>query len=146
MTKPTEISDDQSRDEFLATPRFAILMTNRREGTPIGVPVWYEWDGLVVRMFGSMNSPKVRRLQNDPRASVLVTNHLEEGECWVAFDGEMSISDTGGSELAERLAPRYWDLEDPERREMLQLWKSAPAGAFCLLTLEPTKIRTSANL
>jgi len=141
MAKPVQINDDESRDLFLSTPRLAILMTNRREGTPIGVPVWFEWDGSVVRMFAANTSPKVRRLRNDPRASVLVTNHLDEGECWVAFDGEVSISDPGGFEFAERHAPRYWDLEDPERRDMLELWRKAE-GILCLLTLKPTKIRT----
>ena len=142
MTKPNKLEDDESREQFLSTPRLAILLTNRREGFPIGVPVWFEWDAKVVRMFAASTSPKVRRLRRDPKASVLVTNHFEEGESWVAFDGEVSISDRGGLELAERLAPRYWDLEDPERRDMLELWKSAPESAFSLLTLEPTKVRS----
>ena len=141
MAKPVQINDDESRDLFLSTPRLAVLMTNRREGTPIGVPVWFEWDDCVVRMFAANTSPKVRRLRRDPRASVLVTNRLDESECWVAFDGQVSISDTGAIALAERLAPRYWDLEDPERRDMLDLWRKAQA-AMCLLTLEPTQIRT----
>jgi PPOX class probable F420-dependent enzyme len=141
MAKPMDIKDQESRERFLSTPRLAILATNRREGTPIAVPVWFEWEGSVVRMFAAKNSPKVSRLRNDPRASVLVTNHLDEGECWIAFDGEVSISDSGGFELAERLAPKYWDLEDPERRDMLELWRQGK-DFTCLLTLKPSKIRT----
>jgi len=141
MAKPIDLKDEESRERFLSTPRFAILATNRREGTPITVPVWFEWDGRVVRMFAANTSPKVRRLRNDPRASVLVTNRLDEGECWVAFDGVVNIGDTGGFDLAERLAPRYWDLEDPERRDMLELWRKAK-DVLSLLTLEPTEIRT----
>lgn len=141
MAKPVQLTDDKSRDAFLATPRLGVLVTNRIEGTPMGVPVWFEWDGKVVRMFAAATTPKVRRLRRDPRASLLVTNRIDESECWVAFDGHVSISDTGGFELAERLAPRYWDFEDPERREMFELWRSA-RNVFCLLTLEPTKIRT----
>ena len=141
MARPTTLEDEESRQRFLSKPRLAILSTNRREGTPIAVPVWFEWDGSVVRMFAACNSPKVHRLRNDPRASVLVTNHLDEGECWVAFDGEVSISDSGGFELAERLAPKYWNLEDPERRDMLELWRLGKDHT-CLLTLEPSKIRS----
>ena len=140
MARPTAL-DEAGRERFLEEPRLGILVTNRREGTPMGVPVWFEWDGTVVRMFAASTSPKVRRLRNDPRASLLVTNRLDEGECWVAFDGKVEISDEGGFELAERLAPRYWDLEDPERSGMLELWREA-RSALCLLTLEPTKIRT----
>jgi hypothetical protein len=47
-------------------------------------------------MFTSVLSPKVRRLQADPRASLLVVNHLAEPESWVAFDGPVSIQEEGG--------------------------------------------------
>ena len=141
MADSKHFENEESKEQFLAEPRLAVLLTNRQEGTPMGVPVWYDWDGKVVRMFAGDYTPKVRRLRRDPRASVLVTNRIDEPERWVAFDGRVSISDTGGFELAERLAPRYWDLEDPARLEMLEFWRSA-RDAFCLLTLEPTKIRT----
>ena len=145
MAKPVELKDEESRNSFLAEPRLATLVSNRIEGTPMAVPVWFEWDGEAVRMFAARTTPKVKRLRRDPRASVLVTNRIDESECWVAFDGKVSIADAGGFELAERLAPRYWDLKDPERSDMLDLWRNA-RDIFCLLTLEPTKIRTSANL
>lgn len=141
MTYSNHFETEESRDQFLATPRLAVLLTNRQGGTPMGVPVWFDWDGEVVRMFAGDYTPKVRRLRRDPKASVLVTNRIDESERWVAFDGRVSISDTGGFELAERLAPRYWDLKDPARLQMLEFWRSG-RDAFCLLTLEPTKIRT----
>ena len=140
MTDAIDLADPAARDAFLATPRLAILTTNRVEGTPIGVPVWFDWDGAVVRMFAANTTPKVKRLRRDPRASVLVTNHIDEPEGWVAFDGTVEIHDEGGFELAERLAPRYWDLDDPGRRDTFELWRQA-RSVFCLLTLAPTRIR-----
>lgn len=141
MTESTSIEAGEQRDQFLAKPRLGVLVTNRLEGTPMGVPVWFDWDGTVVRMFGANFTTKIRRLRRDPRASLLVCNNLDEMEYWVAFDGRVSISDDGGIELAERLAPRYWDLSDPKRKETFEFWRSA-SEAMCLLTLEPTKIRS----
>jgi PPOX class probable F420-dependent enzyme len=132
---------DQERDRFLAEPRYGILNTLRSDGSPIAVPVWFDWNGEMLRMFTSVLSPKVRRLQADPRASLLVVNHLAEPESWVAFDGPVSIQEEGGVELAERLAPRYWDLSDPERRSTLELWRKA-AGALRVLELKPARIRS----
>ena len=43
--------DDKARDEFLAQRRLAILSTNGKAGYPVSVPLWFEWDGKVVRMF-----------------------------------------------------------------------------------------------
>ncbi len=46
----------------------------------MGIPVWFDWDGEVVRMFAGKDTPKVHRLRRDPKASVLVTNHIDEPE------------------------------------------------------------------
>ena len=84
------MNDDQRKD-FLAEPRYGILNTTRSDGLPIGVPVWFDWNGETVRMFTSVVSPKIKRLQADPRASLLVVNYLSEQEAWVSFDGSVSI-------------------------------------------------------
>ncbi len=126
---------------FLAQHRLGALITLTRRGRPIGVPVWYEWTGEVVRMFSAKDAPKVERLRNDPYASLLVTNTVGEPEQWIAFDGEVALSDHGGVELAGRLAPRYWDMADPARVKTLELWGAHPE-AFYLLTLRPERIRS----
>ncbi|MGI9433069.1 MAG: pyridoxamine 5'-phosphate oxidase family protein, partial [Myxococcota bacterium] len=101
---------NEERDRFLAEPRYGMLTILRSDGSPIAVPVWFDWTGEVVNMFTSVVSPKIKRLQADPRASLLVANHITEHETWVAFDGPVSIHEDGGIELAERLSSRYWDL------------------------------------
>jgi nitroimidazol reductase NimA-like FMN-containing flavoprotein (pyridoxamine 5'-phosphate oxidase superfamily) len=105
--------NEEERDRFLAEPRYGILNMVRSDGSPIGVPVWFDWNGETVRMFSGVLSPKIKRLQADPRASLLVVNHPTEKEAWVSFDGPVSIHEEGGLELAEELAPRYWDLSAP---------------------------------
>ena len=134
--------NEEERDRFLAEPRYGILNTIRSDGSPIGVPVWFDWNGETVRMFTGALSPKIKRLQADPRASLLVVNHLSEQESWVSFDGSVSIHEKGGLELAEELAPRYWDLSDPVRQETLALWRKA-AAAMRMLELRPVRIRTA---
>ena len=124
---------EEERDRFLSEPRYGILTLLRTDGSPIAVPVWFDWTGEVVRMFTSVVSAKMERLRADPRASLLVA--------WVAFDGVVSIHEDGGIELAERLAPRYWDLSDPDRQRTLESWREA-AAAFRILELKPARIRT----
>ena len=133
--------NDEERERFLAKPRYGILNTIRSDGWPIGIPIWFDWNGETVRMFTSVVSPKMKRLQADPRASLLVVNHLDEKEAWVSFDGPVSIHEKGGLELAEELASRYWDLSDPVRQEALALWRKAGA-AMRLLELRPERIRS----
>jgi general stress protein 26 len=133
-----------NRDQLLSTTRLGILITHRSRGAqmgvPMGVPVWFQWDGELLRCFASKTSAKIKRLQSDPRASLLVTNVVGETEGWVAFDGTIEIHDKGGIELAETLAARYWNLDDPEKRAALDGWKQVP-DAFVLLTMRPGRIR-----
>ena len=133
--------NDEARERFLAEPRYGILNTIRSDGLPIGVPVWFDWNGETIRMFTSVLSPKIKRIQRDSRVSLLVVNHPTEEEAWVSFDGPVSIQEEGGFELAEELAPRYWDLSDPGRQETVELWRKA-AAAMRLLELRPARIRS----
>ena len=133
--------NEAHRDEFLAKPRLAILITNDAPGAPIGVPVWFEWTGTKVQMFAGKETPKIDRIKRDARASVLVTNAVGEPEAWVAFDGLIDLNDDGGIELATRLADQYWNMDDERLRSVLTSWQQAPDGFF-LLTLRPEKIRT----
>lgn len=133
---------EEEREAFLSETRLGILTMLNEQGAALAVPVWFEWDGSAVRMFSFKRAPKVRRLRATPRASLLVVNHVGEPEAWVAFDGDVAISDEGAMALAERLAPRYWDLEDAGQARELESWREH-ASRFCLLTLTPGRIRTS---
>jgi PPOX class probable F420-dependent enzyme len=129
------------RDAFLSETRIGILTTLRRDGSPVAVPVWYEWDGERARIFSNGTSAKVGRLRRNSRASLLVTNTVGEPEYWVAIEGTAVIQREGAIELAERLAERYWDQNDPEHSEALAGWRK---NASSLVMLELTPARTRA--
>ncbi|HEX4982571.1 MAG TPA: pyridoxamine 5'-phosphate oxidase family protein [Ilumatobacteraceae bacterium] len=139
MSSPT--TSEPAHHWLLDTTRIGIVLTTRDDGSPIGVPIWFDWDSDGVRMFAGRTSGKIERLERDSRASVLVTNTVGEPEGWVAFDGTVEISESGGVELAAELADRYWDLNDPISRERLDGWLQHP-GEFRLLTLRPERVRS----
>ncbi|MCY3932880.1 MAG: pyridoxamine 5'-phosphate oxidase family protein [Acidobacteria bacterium] len=132
-------------DEFLRKPRIGVLCTNELDGSPNGVPVWFEWDGERIRMFSSASHKKIDRLENDPRASLLVAREVGEPEAWVAVDGVVSISQEGVVPLMERLAGRYWVDEDPAlaraHAETVESWRQA-AAQLRVLTIAPDEIRS----
>ncbi|MCY3930558.1 MAG: pyridoxamine 5'-phosphate oxidase family protein [Acidobacteria bacterium] len=132
-------------DEFLSEPRIGVLCTNDLDGSPNGVPVWFEWDGEQVRMFSSASHRKIARLENDPRASILVAREVGETEAWVAVDGVVSIGEGDVVPLMERLAGRYWVDEDPAiakaHAETVDMWRRA-AARLRVLTIVPEEIRS----
>lgn len=135
------LEPDDARDTFLAETRLGILTTLDEDGWPVSVPVWYEWDESQARVFTNATSPKVRRLERDNRASLLVVNNLGEPEFWVAIDGTVEVRSEGGSDLAKRLADRYWDMTDEEHRKTVEMWTENDA-MLRVLELTPTRVRT----
>ncbi len=136
---------DQYRDKFLAKTRYGHLTTLTSDGSPRTVPVWFDWDGQAVRVFTSRNSPKVKRIRQDPRVTLVVSNELSEYEAWVSFDGTAKITvDNAIEKFLDKLASKYWDLSDPDRKATLDSWKADPAQFF-VLELVPTQIRTNVD-
>ena len=129
------------REEFLSKTRYGILTTLAQDGSPVSVPVWFDWDGTAIRVFSGIKSAKVKRIWRDARVTLLVANHLDEGEAWVAFDGEAKIPPEGAVELLEQLAAKYWDLSDPDRRATVDSWKNE-SNDLCVIELVPSKIRS----
>jgi PPOX class probable F420-dependent enzyme len=144
----TAMSDSQ-REKFLARARIATLTYIGKDGAPMGVPVWFEWNGRVIHIVTPKTSPKVKYLRQDPRVCVIAGNNMEEPEGWVAMHGEVRIVDKSQDwhvEFGARLQPRYWALtKDPAvnaRREAIRAAYREGQGAMdCyLLELAPSKI------
>lgn len=127
---------------FLAEPRLGMLSTLAADGAPVTVPVWFEWDGATARLFASVASGKIKRIERDARASLLATNAVGEMESWVAFDGDAVVTTEGAAELAERLAHRYWDMSDETHRATVASWHEA-APFLRVVSITPRRVRTS---
>jgi hypothetical protein len=98
--------------EFLRRPLHGFLSV--AAGPPR--PVWFEaTDEGTIHLFTGPDTRKVRRLRQDPRASIVVAAPVGERERWVSVAGRVVVEPDGAHDLATRLAARYWDLDDPAR-------------------------------
>ncbi|MBK1789126.1 pyridoxamine 5'-phosphate oxidase family protein [Prauserella cavernicola] len=106
--------------EFLRRPLHGFLTVAAGPLPPQPRPVWFEAtpEGTV-QLFTPPDTLKVRRMRRDPRASLVVAAPVGERERWVSVAGSVTIEPDGGHDLAARLAPRYWDLDDPKRADLL---------------------------
>ena len=106
--------------EFLSRPLHGMLTVAGAPQPPQPRPVWFEATAEgTVQFFTAPDSPKVRRLRRDPRASVVVAAPVGERERWVAVAGRTTVETDGAHDLCRRLAARYWDLDDPVRADDL---------------------------
>lgn len=106
--------------EFLRRPLLGFFATAEGATPPQPRPVWFEAtaDGTI-QLISELASPKVRRLRRDPRASIVVAAPVGERERWVSVAGPTTVVPDGAHALCERLAARYWDLDDPVRADDL---------------------------
>ncbi len=118
MSTDTRLTADDL--EFLARPLHGFLTTAAGPQPPQPRPIWFEATAAgTVELFTEPDSPKVRRLRRDPRASIVVAAPVGERERWVAVTGHATVETGGAHDLASRLAARYWDLDDPTRADDL---------------------------
>lgn len=75
--------DEREIADFLAASRTAILTTIGPDGVPDPVPMWFVMDGDVLWMRTYAKSQKVRNVERDPRAAILI----ETGERYVELRG-----------------------------------------------------------
>jgi general stress protein 26 len=102
--------------DFLRRPLYGMLTAATGATPPQPRPVWFEvTDEGTVALFTGPDTAKVRQLQSDPRASLVVAAPVGERERWVSVAGSTSIEPDGADMLLSRLAARYWDLADPGR-------------------------------
>jgi nitroimidazol reductase NimA-like FMN-containing flavoprotein (pyridoxamine 5'-phosphate oxidase superfamily) len=102
--------------EFLARPLHGFLSVAAGTQPPQPRPIWFEATAEgAVQFFTEPGSLKLRRLARDPRASLVVAAPVGERERWISVAGRATVETDGASDLASRLAARYWDLTDPTR-------------------------------
>ncbi|WP_430784117.1 pyridoxamine 5'-phosphate oxidase family protein [Actinoplanes sp. G11-F43] len=124
--------------EFLGRPLHGFLTVAGGPEPAQPRPIWFEAGaGGLVRFITEPGSLKVRRLRADPRVALVVAAPVGERERWVSVTGRAVVDDEGATELCERLAARYWDMDDPARGKDLA---AMVAGGLLRVTVQPEKV------
>ena len=124
--------------DFLRRPLHGFLSVAATPLPPQPRPVWFEATAAdSIELFTDPDSPKVGRLQRDPRASLVVAAPATERERWLSISGRTTVASGGAPELVERLAARYWDLDDPTRARDLDELR---AGTWLRIVLHPERV------
>lgn len=122
-------------DEYLSEPRIADLATINPDGSPHIAPVWYRYDGDVVKVFTQNTAVKLRNIRHDPRVALSIATHSEPYG-YVIVSGTAVISDEGIPDEVRDMAIHYKGEEEGETyiREALAQF------TFRLITITPTKM------
>ena len=122
-------------DAYLSEPRIADLATINPDGSPHIAPVWYRYDGAVVKVFTQHTAVKLRNIRHDPRVALSIATHSEPYG-YVIVSGTAAISDEGIPDEVRQMAIHYKGEAEGEAyiREALAQF------TFRLITITPTKM------
>lgn len=84
---------------FLARMRNAVLATVAADGSPHVTPVWYHWDGTVMRISTTAGTRKAHNVRRDHRVGVCVDDPLSG--TYVTLFGSAALIE-GDRELVRR--------------------------------------------
>lgn len=112
--------------ELLSRPLQAMItVAPAGDRWPAPRPVWFELtDADELQIFSFASTPRVARVREVPRASIVVSAPVGEPEHWVSLEGAVTVHDDGAYELADRLARKYY-ADEPEKLALLEEWSRA---------------------
>jgi PPOX class probable F420-dependent enzyme len=96
--------------ELLETERIAVVSTNGPRGWPHSMPLWYVVQAGEIWSWTYAKSQKVRNLERDPRATVLVEaggEYTELRGIQIEAEAELHRETERVTEFGRRLAARY---------------------------------------
>jgi PPOX class probable F420-dependent enzyme len=136
------LSADEQR-ELIATERIVVVSTIGPRGWPHSMPLWYVPRDGEVWIYTYAKSQKVRNLERDPRATLLVETGHEYGELrGVEIEAEAGIHREHGAvfELAKELTARYADGADVDEAAAEAL--RAQARKRVAIHFQPRRVAT----
>ncbi len=122
------------REALLRAGRNAVVATNRPWGGPQLSPVWFHWDGEVVRISTVTGTAKVRNIRRDPEVSVCV----EDGDdSYVTVYGLASLVEGDAVREETLILLRKYVSED----EALPMWERINRGGDrVVIVVRPERI------
>ncbi len=105
----------QEREQFLAEPRIAHLVTLRQTGTPHAAPVWFLWernrDLGRAWVMADAGAVKVRNVRGNPAVALSIATS-ERPLSYVVLEGQAKITVEDLARVVQRMCVLY---DGPER-------------------------------
>jgi PPOX class probable F420-dependent enzyme len=112
--------------DSLSSREYCLLVTYRRDGTPVPTPVWFALDGDRLVFMSDSDSAKVRRLRRDPRVRVAPCSSRGR-PLGPPTEGSARVLPPDDAPAAERALARKYGLR---RRISERLRPSRPGDAY----------------
>lgn len=94
----------------LAHAKYVLLTTYRKDGSPVGTPVWAAREGDRLLVWTDPKSWKVKRIRNKPEVTVQVSDNRGRPVGGEIHRGTAEILDPAGTERTRDLVARKYGI------------------------------------
>lgn len=108
--------DDEELQAYLDRPLTAVISTVGASGAPHSVPVWYRYADGRFTIWTDVSRRWVRNVENNPKVSIVVAEHVEPYAAIVARGvADIAVDTPVVADEIRRIALRYMPAEDVDR-------------------------------
>jgi PPOX class probable F420-dependent enzyme len=94
----------------LGASKHVMLTSYKKDGTPVGLPMWFAYDGDRVVMWTNPNSWKVKRIRRNPSVLLQICDSKGNRTTGYAVVGHAEIQDAAGTERTRAAVARKYGL------------------------------------
>ena len=121
--------------DAIAAAKYALLTTYRKDGTPVGVPVWLASDGRKIIIWTATDSGKVKRIKRNPEVTLQICDFHGGNTTGEIVRGRATFQDAAATKRTRAAVARKYRLSGIFMVYSSRLVRGA--GATIGLTIEP---------
>lgn len=94
----------------MSTSSFALLTTYKKDGTPVGTPVWVAPDGDEIVVWTNPKTWKVKRIRRNPQVTLQVCDGRGRPKGDAVFVGKAEVLDAAGTQRVREIVARKYGI------------------------------------
>ena len=94
----------------LAQSKYAVLTTYKKDGTPVGAPVWIAPDGDRIVVWTNPKTWKVKRIRRNPEVTLQESDNRGRTSGGEVLTGTAELLDAAGTERVRGLVARKYGV------------------------------------
>ncbi|MEV2225882.1 PPOX class F420-dependent oxidoreductase [Nocardia vinacea] len=118
----------------VSTSSFALLTTYKKDGTPVGAPVWVAPDGERIVVWTNSKTWKVKRIRRNPAVTLQICDGRGRPKSEEKVAGKAELLDAAGTQWVRDLVSRKYGIIGTVLIRLHKLFKGADGSVGIAIT------------
>ncbi|MEU7220086.1 PPOX class F420-dependent oxidoreductase [Nocardia iowensis] len=121
----------------LGASKFALLTTYKKDGTPVGTPVWVAPDGDRIVVWTNSKTWKVKRIRRTPDVTLQQSDARGRPKGDEVFTGTATLLDAEGTQRVRDLVSRKYGIIGTVLIKLHKLFRGLDGSVGLAITRQP---------